>query len=271
MPVIPIESLEDPRVADYGNLKDRELAAEGDRFMAEGEFVASRFLQSGLPVESVLVDARRVERIAALAPAGTPVYVVAEAVMTGVVGYKFHTGVLAVGHRPAGATLQGLLRSPPPPGATYLVCPKITNTDNLGSLVRTAAALGAEGVILGPECCDPYWRRCIRVSMGAIFHLPLIQLRDVITDLGHLREAWSLHLVAAALDDRAQPLATTARPPHTHPLGIVLGNEAEGLPADLLEICDDRIFIPMHRQTDSLNVAMAAAVFLYHFTCQGQP
>src|SRR5437016_5626608 len=104
MPVIPIDSLADPRVTHYRNLKDRELERRGRRFIAEGEFIVRRLLSSDFTTESLLLADRRVEEIAPLAPPGVPVYTVAQELMNDILGLKFHSGVLACG-----------LRKPPQP------------------------------------------------------------------------------------------------------------------------------------------------------------
>src|SRR3954469_14216124 len=100
--LIPIDSLDDPRVGDYRNLKDRELARDGGKFVAEGEMVVRRLLASALPTDSLLVSQRRAEEFAAVAPPELPVYMAADdAVVQAILGFKYHSGVIAVGRRPA--------------------------------------------------------------------------------------------------------------------------------------------------------------------------
>ena len=99
--------------------------------------------------------------------------------------------------------------------------------------------------------------------MGAVFQLSIVQSSDLPADLRRLRQRWGVRLVATVLDEAAEPLWQAGRPAR---LGLLFGHEAHGLEADLLELCDRRITIPMHPGVDSLNVATAAGVFLYHFT-----
>lgn len=269
MTVIPIESLDDPRIADYRNLKDRELARRGDLFIAEGEHVVRRLLASSTPVVSMLLAERRVADVAPLAPPDVPIYSISDPLMTQVLGFKFHSGVIAVGRRPR--PRKEWIEMCCDPGdsggsggpRTLLVCPQIINHENLGSLMRIAAAFGVDGFVLGPESCDPYWRRSIRVSMGTIFSLNLVRSQDLESDLRTLRDRYGFELAATVLDEDAQPLHTVARPPR---LALLLGNEAQGLDRRWVDLCDRRITIPMKLGTDSLNVSVAAAVFLYHFT-----
>jgi tRNA G18 (ribose-2'-O)-methylase SpoU len=259
-----MDSLDDPRVLAYRNLKDRELAREGDRFIAEGEHVVRRLLASDYPVESVMLARRRAEEMTPAVPGNVPVYVVPDALVHQIVGFKFHSGVMAVGRRKprllveqffAGAAARQRL--------TLVVLPDIANTDNLGALIRISAAFGADALVLGEHSCDPFWRQSVRVSMGTVFSLPLVHSDGLLDDLRTMRQRWDVDLVAAVVANDAEPLAASHRPAR---LGLLFGNEAQGLGAEYTAACQRRVTIPMHLGTDSLNVAVAAAVFLYHFT-----
>lgn len=259
--VVQIDSLDDPRIAAYRNLKDRELARQGDRFIAEAEQVVRRLLESDFPVESVLTCERRAAEIAPIVPDTVPVYVVPDALVHQVVGFNFHSGVLACGRRKAPSSLdEGMSRLDE--RATIMILPETANTENLGSLMRIAAGLGVDALLLGERSCDPFYRQSIRVSMGEVFRLNLIQSGDLMSDLGRLKELWKFQLAAAVLDEGAESLENATRPDR---IGLVFGNEAQGLPGAVIDACDRRITIPMKLGTDSLNVAVAAAVFLYHF------
>src|SRR5437016_5089485 len=109
MPVIPIETLRDPRIAHYHNLKDRQLDREGKRFIAEGEYIVRRLLASDFTTESLLLADRRAPRIAPLAPPDMPVFVVPQALMNEILGLKFHSGVMACGVRKPAAALEDVL------------------------------------------------------------------------------------------------------------------------------------------------------------------
>ncbi|MCE9592296.1 MAG: RNA methyltransferase [Planctomycetes bacterium] len=256
-----VDSLNDPRVAPYRNLKDRELASEGDRFIAEGEHLVRRLLASDFPVESVLLSTRVADEIAPLVPKQAAVYVAPDAVIHGVIGFRFHSGVMAVGKRKPSPTIDRVM--PKGDRSLLLICPEIINADNLGSLMRLAAGFGVDAVVLGERCCDPFWRRCVRVSMGAVFTLPIVRSDDLQRDLTHLRDRWGVELMATVLDETAEPLEIVARPAR---LGVLVGSEPQGLDKKWIDACQRRITIPMKLGTDSLNVAVAAAVFLFWFT-----
>jgi tRNA G18 (ribose-2'-O)-methylase SpoU len=251
---IELDSLDDERLAPYRALRDRELAREGERFIAEGELVVRRLIASDFPVESVLLAQRRVAEIGPIVPADVPVYVVGDELIHRVIGFAFHSGVIACGRRKPPVPLERIvparLRS-----ALVVVLPETAGPDNLGSLVRIAAGFGADAMILGERCADAFYRRTIRVSMGAVFRLPIYRSVDLLSDLRRLREEHGIELAAAVLDEDAEPLANARRAAR---FGLLFGNEVQGL--------DRRVTIPMSGGADSLNVGLAAGICLYHFT-----
>jgi tRNA G18 (ribose-2'-O)-methylase SpoU len=268
MPPIPIDDLSDPRLAPYRMLKERELAREGGRFIAEGEQVVRRLLASDVPCESVLLAERRAGEIGPIVPDEIPVYVVPDGLVREIIGFAFHSGVIAVGVRPRSPTVDEVMgaavaRAGEAGRVTFVVCPEIANVENLGALVRIAAAFGADAMVLGERSCDPFFRQAVRVSMGAVFRLPMVRSTSVVADLARLRERWGVELAATVLADDAEPLAACGRAPR---FGLLFGNEAQGLAPEHVAACDRKVTIPMHLGTDSLNVAVSAAVCLYHFT-----
>ncbi len=257
-----IQDLQDSRVANYRNLKDRELERRGQFFIAEGEHLVRRLLASDFPVESVMLTERRAAEMAAVAPQHIPVYVVSAEMMNDIVGLKFHSGILACGRRKPRQTIDQVVPKDRE-RLTLVICPDIANAENIGSLIRLSAGFGADAMILGERCHDPFWRQSVRVSMGTIFTLPLVQSHDLSRDLRRLRDEWGVELIASVLDESAEPLEQARR---GEKLGILFGNEAQGLERQWVDACERRVTIPMHYGTDSLNVAVAAGIFLYHFS-----
>jgi tRNA G18 (ribose-2'-O)-methylase SpoU len=263
MPTEPIliDDLDDPRLAPYRSLKDKELARLGDRFIAESEFVVRRLLASDFPVESVVAAERKAAALTDAVPPNVPLYAVPDRLLNDVVGYQFHTGVMAVARRLPPAPLASVL--PAIGRSVVAVCPDLNNFVNLGSVIRTAAAFGVDALLLGERCCDPFYRLSVRVSMGTCFRLPIVRSADLAADLAQLRGSLGYTLLATVLDADAEQLPTLVVPER---VAVLFGNEAVGLtPADAAA-CDRRVTLPMRRGTDSLNVAAAAAVFLYHLT-----
>jgi tRNA G18 (ribose-2'-O)-methylase SpoU len=243
------------------------LAGEG-LIVLEGALLVERAIVTGLEIVSLYcVPAReawaveklrgsvKVDRKAeAISPAPT---VLSEAQMSEKAGYSFHRGVFALAKRPIEVSPDEAL-SFSGRGATVLVLPELVDPENLGSAFRNAAALGCCALLLGPQGPDPLSRRVLRVSMGASLVLPWARL-DSPANMKILNERGYLS-AACVLDPHARDLRTWARP---EKLALVLGNEAFGLGAPWLEACTEQITLPMLGGTDSLNLATAAAVFLY--------
>jgi len=255
-----IQSLDDPRVAAYRNLPDRTLRGESI-FLAEGKLLAERLLKSRYEVESVLVSTEYYEEFRRLMPDAVPLFVAEEKLLLSIVGFPFHRGALAVGRRGRRQTLGELLAPADNlPQFRLAICPEITKPENMGLVFRNAAAFGLSGVVLGERSCDPFSRRAMRVSMGAVLQVPFCRtenLHDALRDIKRRRE---FTLFAAVLDPAAEPLDKIAWPAHC---GIVLGNEMDGLDAASLALCDRHATIPVTDKVDSLNLGVAAGIFMY--------
>ncbi len=258
-----IASIDDPRVAPYRNLRERTLRGE-DLFVAEGSLVVGRLLASRFPVESVLVSDALFQRIAPGVPDGVPVFHGPERLLHEVVGYDFHRGVLAAGRRPSPLSLDELMaRVDRVDRLRLVVCPDTANSENLGIVYRSAAALGIDGVLLGPRCCDPLSRRCLRLSMGASLNLPTATSSDLQNDLDALKRRFGIQRVASVIGENAERLDKFRWPERA---ALLLGNEFDGLPASWLAECDHQVTVPMRPGTDSLNLGVAAGILLYEWT-----
>ena len=262
MPVVEIGALDDPRLAPYRELKKSNLTRWSGLFVAEGEKLVRRLLASDYETASLLVGRRYLEEFAALAPAETPVLAIPDEWVESLVGFNFHRGVLACGKRRANPALKDVLAAAEQ-RATVVVCPDVQDPENLGAILRIAAAFGVDLLMLGSRAADPLSRRVLRVSMGAALAVPLIRSDDLPANLGRLRSDFGFELAATVLDADAEPLNRAARPER---IALLFGSEGHGLDRSLVERCDRRLTIAMQRGTDSLNVAVAAGMFLYHFT-----
>jgi tRNA G18 (ribose-2'-O)-methylase SpoU len=171
------------------------------------------------------------------------------------VGFDFHRGCVALGDRRADATLADVLAT----GALRLVVLEgASNPDNVGGVLRAARALGGEAAVLSPDCCDPLYRKAVRVSMGAALELPWTQSRDWRTSLDELRAA-GFELVALTPHDGEDVADVGALPVRT---ALLLGAEADGLRRETLALAGVRLLIPMVPGIDSLNLVTACAVAL---------
>jgi tRNA G18 (ribose-2'-O)-methylase SpoU len=259
--MIHIEQLDDPRIAAYRNLRDRTLRGESI-FIAEGCVVVERLLRSRYPAESVLMAEEHAAAFAAMTP-GCPLYVASPELIREIAGFNFHMGALAVGRRPAGMRLDEVVAGPLNAACCVIVCPAVTKPENLGLLFRSAAAFGLRGIVLGRHCCDPLSRRCVRVSMGAVLAVPFTRSDDVAADMAVLRRDWRFERVAAVLDETAERLDRFVPAERT---ALVFGNEFDGLAAAWLAECDRRVTIPMSQSVDSLNLGVAAGIFIHHWS-----
>jgi tRNA G18 (ribose-2'-O)-methylase SpoU len=255
-----IQSLDDPRVAAYRNLPDRTLRGESI-FLAEGKLLTERLLSSRYEVESVFVTAGCYEEFRRLAPAGVPIYVAEESLLLKIVGFPFHRGALAVGRRGRAMTLDELLA---PAGKRMIfrlaICPEITKPENMGLIFRNAAAFGMGGILLGERSCDPFSRRSMRVSMGAVLRIPFCKTENLGESLQVLKKREDFALYAAVLDPAARKIGDVVW--HSQ-CGILFGNEMEGLDDEALGYCDCRVTIPITDEVDSLNLGVAAGIFMH--------
>ena len=262
MPRIAIDSLDDPRVQMYRHLKSSNRLRDGRLFIAEGTKLVERLLASDFQTESVLISERREVEWASKVPPEVPLYVVPQQVGEQLIGFNFHVGVLACGIRKPASTIDEVL---PRDAArlTVVICPNCDNPENLGAIIRISSAFGINALLLGRSCCDPFSRRVLRVSMGTVLRLPIIESQDLEQDVRRLRAELNFELIATVLDEAATPLEGTVRGDR---VGLLFGNEADGLDERWQSLCDRRLTIPMRLGTDSLNVAIAAGIFLHHFT-----
>lgn len=263
MNIIRIDDPADPRVAPYLDIRERDLVGREGRFVAEGKVVLNvLFSARRFEAESALVLENRLDGLAAtlaLAPDDLPVHVVSGAVMDAIAGFHMHRGILAIGRKGEPATIDGLLTALPA-RALVAVPVGISNHDNIGSIFRNAAAFGADAVLLDETCCDPLYRKAIRVSVGAVLKVPFA----VGGSAGEIADALSRHgfgQLALSPAGKAD-IRDIARPARQ---ALYLGTEGEGLPEALMaRLTTARI--RMAPGFDSLNVAAASAIALHHFT-----
>jgi tRNA G18 (ribose-2'-O)-methylase SpoU len=261
MPVVTIDDVEDPRVAIYRDLKSAFAQRRQTMLVVEGLVLTERLLASNVATASVLTEGRFLDRLRPLVPPDAPLYVTKRSLVEEIAGFRFHRGVLGCGYRPVSPDLRAVMDSVPPISSTT-VCVGIQDPENLGGIIRTSAAFGATAIFVGPGCADPFSRRVTRTSMGANLSVPIIASTDLRADLATLQHEFGVRLVATVLDESAQPLASVAPPQRT---ALLLGSEGFGLDHEWIEMCDDCVTIPMSQGVDSLNVSVAAGIFLYHF------
>lgn len=261
-----IPSLDLPELTPYRTLRQHEEHRAAGIFVAEGDKVVARLLQSHFGVVSVLLPERRLaefEPLIRARPEDVAVYVVEIAELEKLTGFPFFQGVLAVGRAPRTETVPSLLARTPEPRLLVAI-DGLTNSENVGLVVRNAAAFGAHGFIVDRTSASPFLRRAVRNSMGSIFKLPICEVDQLTTALHALRGAGVRVIAAHPHTDRR----AIAEVDYRGDCCIVLGSEGTGISRPVLAACDEAVAIPMSNEVDSLNVGSAAAVFLYEVARQ---
>ncbi|WP_187972523.1 TrmH family RNA methyltransferase [Aquibium microcysteis] len=258
--IIRIDDVQDPRLDPYRQIRERDLVGRRRRFIAEGRVVLNVLLgDARFAAESLLLLENRVDGLSDLlagAPADLPVYVAPQPILDAVAGYHVHRGVLGLGRRTDECDLDAFVAALPP-RALVLVLIGISNHDNVGAIFRNAAAFEADAVLLDATCCDPLYRKAIRVSVGAVLRVPHWR--------GGTAEALLAHLAAAGFDCLALSPGGTTDVTEIRPrqrTALLLGSEGTGLPPDLLARLTT-VRIGMSANFDSLNVATAGAIALH--------
>ena len=259
--VIDLDDPSDARLTDYVALRDsslrKHLEAERGLFIAEGEKVIRRAIEAGYRPRSFMLAPRWLDSLRDVV-GDAPVYRVSEATAEAVSGFHVHRGALASLYRETRHAMADLLAM-----RRLMVCEEIVDHTNVGAILRNAAGLGWDGVLLAPRCADPLYRRAIKTSMGAVFSLPWARLDDWRTAVPTLQRA-GFTVVALALRDDAVELADfAARVELAQRLAVLLGTEGAGLSTRWIDQADVAVRIPMRAGIDSLNVAAASAIAGY--------
>jgi tRNA G18 (ribose-2'-O)-methylase SpoU len=266
MPLVPVHHCGDPRIAGYRSVPDPELLRRRGVFVAEGRLVVRTLLTSSrFQALSVLVTetARRsLESVLAPRIETLPVYVADRSLLAEIVGFNVHRGCLALGARPAETPVADVLASLPD-GALVVVLEGVGNADNVGGVFRNALAFGADAVLLGPGCCDPLYRKAIRVSIGGTLRMRFATIPEWPDGLKEVRGA-GFTLAALTPDADGEDIAAFSRRfDRRGRLAILLGAEGAGLSPEAKAAADARVRIPMAPGVDSLNVATASGIALH--------
>lgn len=263
--IIAIDDAADPRLEPYRDIRERDLTGRLGIFIAEGRTVIEKLLVSPAhrPL-SMLIAAHRVATHGALlaeAPPEMPVYAVPQTVVDGLAGFAVHRGLLAIGQRidpPSPADLLASL----PARTTVVALSGIANHDNMGGIFRNAAAFGAGAILLDPGCCDPLYRKAIRVSVGAALLVPFARAAST-AELQALLDAQGFRTLSLTPRGESTLAALPAAPRNA----VWLGAEGPGLPAAVLARTAT-VRIPMAGGFDSLNVATTAGIVLHRLLAE---
>lgn len=250
-----IESISNPRVKEWAALAARKTRDRAGRFLVEGVHLVAEALESGAQVETIVYakDRGLPDELGRLAPASVELVATSEKVLMKCTDTLTPQGVFAVVRKPAHAAADILHRH----RSLVIAVDGVQDPGNLGTIIRSADAAGASGILLGRGTVDLYNPKTVRSTMGSLFHLPIAEC-----ELGEtLRRARAagVQVAVSTLDDAVSCYEAD----FTRDTWIVVGNEARGVSADALREADVRVRIPMPGRAESLNVAMAATVLLF--------
>ncbi|GJQ20792.1 MAG: rRNA methyltransferase [Bacteroidia bacterium] len=259
MKITHVTSLDLQQLQPYRTLRRPEEHHRRGIFVAEGEKVVRRLLESTLRVFSALLTPEWFDIYKSLLEHRAPeVYVAPKQLVESIVGFPLHQGIMAVGGVPESKTLETVL---PDLETPYFLAAidGLTNAENIGVLVRNCAALGVQAILVGETSSSPYLRRAVRNSMGAVFHLTVVHTPHLARALAELRSRGITTLAAhPSAPQHLESVVVSGAG-----VCVVFGSEGEGISANILRECNLAVSIPMKNNVDSLNVGSASAVFLY--------
>lgn len=255
-----ISDLSDARLDDYLRLSEAHLRMRSDVengiYIAESTMVVQRAISVGHVPRSFLLARKylpQLEEEFARYPQA-PIFVGEESELEALTGFHLHRGALAAMQRPEALDLDQVLQR----STRIAILEDIADHSNLGALLRSAAGLGVDAVLITPQCVDPLYRRSVRVSMGTALTIDWVRLNSWPADLQRVREH-GFRILALELTADATKLANL-QPEPGEKIAMILGNEGRGVRAETLKMVDECVIIPMAREVASLNVAAASAV-----------
>lgn len=262
MRVVQVTGRDHPELNDFTNLTDVALRriSEPERglYLAESVKVIARAIAAGhTPLSVLTLDKWLPQLEPVLADWDIPVFVANSAVLEGITGFDLHRGAIASMRRPILPSVADVIRS----ARRVVILENIVDHTNVGAIFRSVAALGADAVLVTPECADPLYRRSVRVSMGTVLQVPWTRVPSWPDGLRELRDA-GFTVASLALTDDSISLDELCAESHDR-IAVVFGTEGHGLAESTLAASDRVVMIPMMHGVDSLNVAAAAAVTLY--------
>ena len=257
-----VASIGHPHFEPYRTLKRSLDHQKEGIFVAEGEKVVRRLLESPLQIFSILLTPEWFALYRPLLEARSEtisVHIATKELMEIIVGFQLHKGIMAVAKVPERTTLESVVRNMNHP-LFFVAVDGIMNSENLGVIVRNCASFGVSALLIGETSCDPYLRRAVRNSMGNIFSLPIVYLSDIESELRSIHSELNVTLIAAHPREASRPIDSIDLSGNCC---IVLGSEGHGISEKVLAACEVEAEIPMMKGVDSLNVASASAVIMY--------
>ena len=257
----PIDSADFPELNTYKTLRRTADQRNSRTFVVQGGRNVQFLLESRFSVVSVLLSSDWLSRLRPLLEQRQElitVFLGSKALVEEIIGYRMYQGVMAVSRMPTVQKMGDWLRGCAVPRLLAAV-DGITSAENMGGLVRNCGAFGVQGLLVSASSCSPFLRRAVRSSMGGIFELPVLEVKDLVKSLQHLHQQGVSCIAAVPGTLGKQPESIA----FTDDCCLVFGSEGEGISNEIRSVCQGEATIPMRYGVDSLNVATAAAIFFY--------
>jgi|DewCreStandDraft_4_1066084.scaffolds.fasta_scaffold00225_81 tRNA G18 (ribose-2'-O)-methylase SpoU len=256
--MIEIHSIESPNIKVYKSLRGTSTELiENHLFIAEGERVVCKLLNSDLEVVSLFATSKYYEKygekIKGKNIPDDQMYVASKEIMEQVVGFRVHTGIMALAKQPEDTELCKLSNK-------IVVLNGVIDSENVGSIVRNSVAFGFDSLIYDNHSSCPYLRRAVRVSMGSVFHLKVHRSNNLYLTINELKKM-GYEIISAELCDGAIPINELSL---SNKVVIIFGSEGYGISEDILSLSDKIVFIPISKNINSLNVASSSSIILYY-------
>jgi tRNA G18 (ribose-2'-O)-methylase SpoU len=264
--IINISTLDTKELQPYRTLRRPLDHLKSGIFVAEGEKVVRRLLESQLRIFSLLVTPEwfaKIESNLSFQKDEITIFIAEKILLETIVGCNLHQGIMAIARVPADRPLEEIVCSLSR-SALMVALGGLVNAENVGVIVRNCAGFGVDAIIVGETSSSPYLRRAVRNSMGTVFQIPIVHVEDLQSTLTNLKSTHGYNVVAAHPGGEHTLYETDL----TGNVCIVLGNEGDGLTKNILDVCSIHVSIPMDNDVDSLNVANASAVLLYEASRQ---
>lgn len=255
MNMLQIKDELDPRLEPFRRVRD-VLARQAGEIIIDSARVVERYLKLGLPLKSLLSHSSFLEEKEKLISAypNADVFTCDRELLTKIVGYRLHSGVIAIGERPKDVDISEV-------GSTVIFLNGVNNSENVGAILRNALAFGATDLVVDSLSCSPWVRRCIRVSMGAVFKCRIHHTTNALETVAKLKKN-SYKVFAATYSEMSQDINRVKIPDRRV---VIIGCEGDGIQPELAAAADQHIHVEMNDGIDSLNAAVASGIILHHF------
>ena len=257
-----LDTYDSSALDDFRSLRGKSGHLNRGIFIAEAPKIVRKVLESGFEVPVALLTQEYFEEFRDLFENRsdvTQVFLAAKPEMEQIVGYPLHQGAMLAVRIPKSKTIEDAAITWPE-SFIVVALDGIADAENMGAIIRNAAAFGANAILVDEQSCNPYLRRSVRVSMGTITDIEIIRESDLTEALNKLKKIRDVMIIGATLSERSVPLSSIERAGNAV---VVFGSEGWGIRKAVLDSCDTLVQIPISSDVDSLNVSIASGIFLY--------